>query len=389
MLKLSRKNAQALYTMVQSLFWVTYGLMFAFASVYLQGRGFSNSGIGIVLGCSYAVSTFLQPMIANLFARRNIRTERGMCGIYAIAMLLSIVLLLVPLGDPAVALVIVAVFSLESALQPSVDTLARRWTNMGYPVNYGASRGFGSLVYAGMTAGMGMVLQKVSPMMIPAFYLGTMAVTTAILCLIRVPAFTDEKNEAARVLTWKKLLERPMFMLFLAGISCLSLGHVVVDNFMLQVMQNVGGNSSHLGIAISIASLVEFPAMLLYNPLSKRFGARKLLVFSAWAWLVKNMVIFFARSPGAVYAAEVLQFCSYGIYIPASIEYISRVFSARDNLKGQSFAGSAYTIGSVIATFLGGMLMDMLGVFTTLGIVAFITLLGAVLFSVSVRRKNI
>ena len=45
MLKLRAKNAQALYTIVQSLFWLTHGLMFAFAAVYLQKRGFSSGGI--------------------------------------------------------------------------------------------------------------------------------------------------------------------------------------------------------------------------------------------------------------------------------------------------------------------------------------------------------
>lgn len=388
MLNLQKKNAQILYTAIQSLFWLTYGLMFAFAAVYLQGRDFSNSGIGIVLGCSYGLSTILQPAVASLFARKDIQVEQGMCRIYLLIIALAILLLALPLPKIGVAPVVVLIFSLESALQPSVDTLARRWSNMGYPVNYGASRGFGSLLYAGMTAGMGMLLQKISAQIIPLFYLGTMAASVLILKTIRIPQISTEKNEKTTFYPRKIRCDNSRFMLVLIGISCLSLGHVLVDNFMLQIMQNIGGNSGNLGIAISIASLVEFPAMLMYSSLSKRFGADRLLVFSAWAWLLKNLMILLAPSPGMIYLAEIMQFASYGIYIPASIEYIAQIFPAETNLKGQSFAGSAYTVGSVIATFMGGILLDALGIGNTLKIMVGITLLGAILFSISIRKHG-
>ena len=387
MLKLSSRNSQSLYTAVQSLYWLTYGLMFPFAAIYLQNRGFSNSGIGIVLGCSYAFSTLLQPMIASLFGKFHIQTENGMCSIYGIIILLSLLLLLIPLPALGIALLVVAVFSLTSALQPSVDTLARRWTNMGCTVDYGASRGFGSLLYAGMTAGMGLLLQYISPISVPLFYLATMVSSVVLLKRIHVPSVHWEETGYTSTLSWKSLLNRPLFLLFLAGISCVSFGHVLVDNFMLQIMQAIGGSSGNLGIAISIASLVEFPAMMLYGRLVKRFGARKLVVFSAWAWTLKNILILFARTPSAIYLAEIMQFFSYGLYIPASIDYICQIFPMQDNLKGQSFVGSAYTVGCVLATLLGGMLIDAAGIPATLLIVVCITLTGAFLFSFSVRSK--
>ena len=388
MLKLQRTNAQMLYTAIQSLFWLTYGLMFAFAATYLQGRSFSNSGIGIVLGCSYGLSTILQPVIAALFTRKNIQAEQGLCGIYVVVIVLSILLLVVPLSKAGIALAVVFIFSLVSALQPSVDTLAKRWSSMGCPVNYGASRGLGSLFYAGMTAGMGLLLQKISPRLIPFFYLGTMVASVLILKIIHIPRIATYTEEDVLPSSRKTSCENPRFKLFLIGVSCISLGHVLVDNFMLQIMQNIGGNSGNMGIAISIASLVEFPAMMMYSRLGKRFGAAKLLIFSAWACFIKNLIILFAVSPVMVYAAEILQFASYGIYIPASIDYIAQIFPAKENLKGQSFAGSAYTVGSVIATLIGGILLDVAGIGNTLRIMVGITFVGALLFAISIRKAE-
>ena len=47
--------------------------------------------------------------------------------------------------------------------------------------------------------------------------------------------------------------------------------------------------------------------------------------------------------------------------------------------------GSAYTTGSVMATFLGGKLLDTVGISTTLLVIAVVTLTGAILFTVSTR----
>ena len=183
-------------------------------------------------------------------------------------------------------------------------------------------------------------------------------------------------------------MHRSRFALFLAGVGCVSLGHVLVENFMLQIMQAIGGNSGHLGIAISIASLVEFPAMLMYSRLSGRFGAGRLLIFSAWAWAAKNLLILIARAPAMIYLAEILQFASYGIYIPASIEYVAQIFSERELLKGQSLVGSAYTVGCVAATFMGGLLLDLVGVRGTLLATLGVTLLGACLFLFAIGRRR-
>ena len=154
-------------------------------------------------------------------------------------------------------------------------------------------------------------------------------------------------------------------------------------------MQNIGGDSHNLGIAIAIASLVEFPAMCLFSHVNKRIGEHDLLMISAWAWFAKNIVILFANRPGIIYIAEILQFCSYGLYIPAIVQFVGRVFPGRDNLIGQASVGSAYTTGSVIATFLGGKLLDAAGVSATLLVITVVTLTGAVLFTVSTSFSHV
>ena len=154
-------------------------------------------------------------------------------------------------------------------------------------------------------------------------------------------------------------------------------------------MQNIGGGSHNMGIAIAIASLAKFPAMCLFSRINKKIGEHDLLMISAWAWFAKNTVILFANRPEVIYIAEILQFCSYGLYIPAIVQFVARLFPGRDHLIGQASVGSAYTADSVIATFLGGKLLDAAGVSTTLLVIAAATLTGAVLFTVSTRSYRV
>ena len=160
---------------------------------------------------------------------------------------------------------------------------------------------------------------------------------------------------------------------------------MINGSFMLQIMQDLGGNSAEYGMATSIAAVLEFPAMLLYSRVSKRFGENRLLILSGWAWFAKNALILLARSPEAIYAAQLLQFFSYAFFIPGVVRYISKILPEDAFLKGQSLQGSAYTAGSVIATLLGGVLLDAVGVRSTLVIAQTFSLLGAALLTVSVR----
>lgn len=70
------------------------------------------------------------------------------------------------------------------------------------------------------------------------------------------------------------------------------------------------------------------------------------------------------------------------------MDYIAKILPGDSFLKGQSLYGSAYTIGSVIAVFFGGTLLDLFGVHATLTMAQTFSFLGALLLTISVRMPN-
>ena len=388
-IRLTPKTAQPLYALVQILYWLAFGLMFSFASAFLQEKGFSNGAIGLVLGCSYGISAVLQPAIAALLRRLGVPPEKGLGTLYALAALFSALLLLAPLPGAGDAVVFTALLSLYWALQPLVNSLARRWSDAGCPVEFSTARSVASLVFACNIAGMGWLLGKITPLLLPAFYFTVVSLSACFLLLLEPTRNASQPSGASQQQSAKSGRSIPAgFPLLLMGIACLSLAHMLVDNFMLQILQALGGGIQNLGMALSMATFAEVPAIWLYGRLRRRFDDRALLVFAAWAWALKTFLIFLAKSPAAICAAQLLQFCGFGFYTPAIVCCVDRWFPPESRLRGQSLVGSAYTVGCVLAAAAGGTLLDALGASFTLLIISAIACAGAALVSVAVKKAN-
>ena len=383
------KRIRYMYTLIQCLYWMTAGLMFNFASAYLLDRGFSNSQIGVVLGAAYELSAVAQPLVAALFNRRGVRLSTGMACFYAVAAVLAVLVLALPLQGGALAVLIVCIFMLQATMQPSLNSLHRGYALRGVEVNFGFARGMGSAAYSVMCALVGRLLYRFSPCMLPALYLTTMLLMIACLLAFRAPSFTDGVSLGERRRREPLLRRYPRFALLLLGVSLLATVHIFIDNFMLQIVQNLGGGSAQQGVVVAIAAMMELPAMVLYGRLSKRIGGGWVLCMAAWVWVVKDVLTALATSPAMLYAISLLQFASYAFYVPAAVEYVSDALSQQDFLAGQALVGTAFTLGSLAATFIGGWMLDLLGVRGALSGMQAFSIAGAVLLSVAVLRPQL
>ena len=390
MLKLNERNSTPIYTAIQCLYWITYGLIFNFASIYLLDRQFTNSQIGLILGVSYALSACMQPVIASIFSKRGVRLNRGAMLVCSFVMLLALALLVFPMGKAVLTLCFVMILTLQSSLQPTINSLAHGLELSGIPVNFSLARGAGSLAFSLMCMLMGAVLKKMAPAYLPCCYLATLLMLIFSLNCFSAPGRMESTHSREKTRQASLLRRHPKFAVFLVGLVGLAFNHIFIDNFMIQIMNSLGGDSVHLGIAIFVAAVVELPAMLFYARLKRRIDPCLMLMLCSWFWFIKNALIALASTPEAIYAAEALQFFSYAVYVPATIDYITKTLPESDFLKAQAFAGSAFTLGSVFAAFIGGRLLDLMSVRNTLLVVLSFSAIGAVLFTaaIPVRRRR-
>ena len=388
MIQLTKKKAQIFYTLVQCFYWLTNGFMYSFATLYLQDLGFSNSKIGIFLGCAYGGAALMQPTLASFITSKGLQIRTSMRAMYAWIAVVAGIVLVVPMPQLVKAVLLVLIFSTQSAAIPCVNTLVKTLEQGGVPVNFGRARGISCITYAIATVIMGQITLVILPKWIPAFYIGSALGMVILMSVCQVPHVRFEETTEKKKEKGARLLKNSKFVQFLVGAGCFYLGLVLLEGFMLQIMQNVQGTSADMSLALSIGSIAELLALFFYLRLRKWFGYRKMLLFAGWAWVLRYGIVMMAASPMMIFASQLMHFCTFAFYTPASLDFMSDVLPAKDFLKGQALLGSICSVGSVFATFLGGILLDVLGVTATIGCIIGVSVLGAICFTLAVRGKQ-
>ena len=82
------------------------------------------------------------------------------------------------------------------------------------------------------------------------------------------------------------------------------------------------------------------------------------LLIAVIMFSVKELMIYLASSLPALYAAEALQAFSFALFVPASVRYVDEVIAKHNAVKGQAFVTAMMTLGSIFASYIGGLLLD-------------------------------
>ena len=380
------RRATPYYALIQALYWAVYCLMVSFASVFMLDRGFTNGQIGLVLGLSYLFSAILQPVVGAFFSRRGIPLNRGIAFVYAPVALSAIVICALPLGRLPVAVLLGACFTVQSMLQPSINALHQSFETEHERVDFGLARGIGSAAFALTSFVMGRLLAHFAPGILPGIYGGAIILLMAVLLLARTGK--DGKGASiSRGASYGDILRaHPHMGLFMAGVACMFLVYSFIDAFLVQIIVSIGGNSSNLGTAITLSAMTELPAMILFSRVARRGKGMKLFMVSVWFWLAKDVLTMLAPSPQVLYVVQLVNFASVAMYVPGMMDYMHHVLPEDQLLRGATLAGTSATVGSLIATIMGGWLMDLIGVRGALGAMQGFAVIGPVLMTLALSH---
>lgn len=367
-MNLSEKKVNIYYSFLQIAYWVTSAVVFCFTTVFLQFRGYSNYEIGIVFAVGNIIGFVSQPLIAGYIDRSDRRTLLRCIRITAVlAVLLMLAVYFLPSGSISLIGVYALLVAGNTLLNPLCISLSFYIESWGCGINFSRARALGSLSYAVCNVILGMLVQRVSENAVPtAFILFSSLLGLATLLFVPVDrahriAFPERRAQAA-VERSSGLLEfareNKRFMLFLLGTATLYFTHGMIGNFMIEFIRSIGGGSEDMGNVLAFMTVVEVPVMLLFGRLTRRFRCSSLLRFAVIMFTVKELMIYLASSLPALYAAEALQAFSFALFVPASVRYVDEVIAKHNAVKGQAFVTSMMTLGSIFASYIGGLLLD-------------------------------
>ena len=377
------KSINIKYSMLQGIYFVGFCAVMGYAAVYLGSIGMSSSLIGIVLAIANILTSIAQPVLGGFVDKSNISMKKVLMIMFGFCNILSVLLMFASKVTFLAAALFIAVSTILYTTMPLVNSLAFAFQKQGIDVKFGVARGIGSVAYALASLVLGNIVKAVSPTLMPLAYI---VIFLGILPLIH--SFKMPETEIDEVIE-EKVVEKEStgtfikkhlkFMIFLAGFVLVYFDHTIINNFFINVIRNVGGNTGDMGNAVFLAAMLELPTMALFEKYKNKINIKNTIIISAIFFTLKHTLTYFATNMFMIYLAQATQMLAYALFIPASVYYVNQKVAVADRVKGQSLVTMSMTLSGVFASFCGGILLDAIGVHEVLLVSAILSVVGAII----------
>ena len=391
------------YGEVFATYWMAYCVIASFSSVYLLGNGYTNTEIGILIAIGNLVSVLIQPIAANLADRSAKANVFEIAALMTILILLSQGMLLLVHGRSLILFgAYLIMFAVHAAMQPLLNSINQTMILRGITVDYGCCRAMGSLGYAVISTALGMMVLRFSVSSLPiAGEFVTVLLLAGLIFLNRVyrnaaPAkagkaaadATQELRQGEPISMGDFVKRHRIFLFMTGGIFLIYYDHQIINFFMLQLFQNVGGGSTQLGTYYSIMTILEIIPLVGFTWLTRRFSTSFLLKLATIGFVLRAVLMLAAHTPMLLMMTLIVHPIGFPLFLPTIVRYINEIMDPGEAVRGQSLYVMVITISGVVASATGGVVLDGLGANTLLWICAITCVLGAAIILPLVEKAR-
>lgn len=401
--KAMRTSLTIKYSILQGLYWMIYCAMYGFASSFLLGSHFNNKAVGTITAIANIMAVFFQPLLGNFVSKNNKLTVKGLLTQLALGTLVMNVLLItfiLVVGESSKNQILIAImFTIGNlimlTIQPFINSLIYEYINRGVEVNYGATRGVGSLSYALISYILGQLLNDYAVIVLPV-----VAAALLVVFIIVVQLFPKvqndeqvevEKQEVKESNYLEFLTKYKALIPFLIAVVLVYVTHTYLNTFMLQILESLKGSAANaeLGNATLISALSELPIMFAFAYIVRYVKGSTLLKWSAFFYVVRCVIALVAQDVTMIYVSQAFQALSFALFTPASVYYINKIVNDEDKVRGQTVMLGATTLGGVIGNFTGGIILDITGVQLLLFVGLATAALAIIFYMLASKKDNI
>lgn len=388
------------YAWIHANYWMVYGIVSSFASVFLLGRGYSNTEIGVILAAANVVAVVLQPFTADLADRSRRVSLTGMMEIMTVMMMVMTFGLFVLQGKSlAISLIFVLLVAWHTIIQPLLNSLNFKLEESGVHINFGIARSAGSLSYSVLMGILGTLVENHGIMVLPLC--GEIVLAMMLISIVLTKLQFDktkkdreekgecrpvEKEETEEINLLSFLKRNKLFCIANLGVVGLFFSNSVMNNYLMQIVADVGGDSEDMGRILSVMAFLEIPTLVCFDALRRRFSCQLMLKVGAVGFTVKIVMCHIAQSVGMILGAQLFQLIAFGLFLPAMVHFIDEVMSKGEAVKGQAVFTMMITLTTIFSSLAGGAILDISGAKMLTLVSAIATAIGAVIVMTTVDR---
>jgi len=360
----------------------------AFAATYLLEKGFSASQVGTILAATNIISCILQPMMGDRIDRMKKFILPQLISIFLIGAVVCFAVIQFfhpPLMVFGVLYAIaVLLISLTTALNNSMCVY---YTEHGHPINYGIGSGLGSLSFSIMSLVFGYIIALLGVDWMIWF---VMLFWIVMIIIMRGYPKVEDKVEKASLKENVSLFvffgKYKYFNITMIGVGLIAMCHFMVENYLINLFQSIGGNSENVGIALFVACITATPFLLSFERIQEKVSVRILMRTAGLFYILKAGLMIFATEIWHVYLIQLLQIFTYGFINPSLYYYVKQRVSEGDMVKGQAVAVVTFTFGTALGSFVGGQAIDLFGIDAMLLTALLLAAAGTIIINLNVNR---
>nr|WP_295433578.1 MFS transporter [uncultured Thiodictyon sp.] len=353
-------------------YFAALGALVPYWGLYLQSRGFDALAVGqlmAILGATKIVAPLLWGHWADRAGRRMPLVRLANLGT---VLVFGSVFIADGFWTMAAAMTLFSFF--WNASLPLLESVT--FNHLGVrPAYYARVRLWGSVGFILVVGALGLHLEQaplaIVPLWVLTLYLG--AWLSTLLVPDSPPAAGAGPAPALRL-----LLHRPEVRALLGACFLMQLSHGIYYAFYSIYLKSAGYSTGAVGGLWVFGVVAEVLVFLIMHRLLRRFGARRVLLWSLGLGALRWLLIgaFIGSLPLQV-LAQSLHAASFGTFHVAAIHLIHHYFPGPTQGRGQALYNSlSFGAGGAAGSLIGGALWVTPGPFAAFGVGAVAALLG-------------
>lgn len=357
-----KNSLQLKYNLLHILYWLASCGINGYIAIFLKYKGLTGTEIGLVTGISCFTTIFLSPFVSSLTAKYKSLTIVRMLDLTFISMMLIFLAVsFLDLPKIIIMLLYISLIALIICDVPFLSTIAMNYIREGKSINFGLSRGMGSVSYAIAAVILGNLVDLFNPKVLSLVFV--IAAVLFIILIHSLPVTEEVQQETATNGSIFTIIKKyPLLTLLLIGFSLLLGAATTLGTYLIHIVENLGGNTTAYGIAIFLMAASEMPVMMVVPKLLQRYSAIALIIFGSIAYVVRNVLICIAPNIYVVFAGMLFQSISYGLLTAVITYYVSQLVTKEDEVMGQTLISVMTSgFGAALGNLTGGILVDNFG----------------------------
>ena len=361
------RSTPSLYALGQVFYYSSMAIIGGYTTVYLSSKGVSDSHIGFVISIATVTAIIIQLALSSALDKYPKTLSKTPVILLSFLSGLSVALMLI---FPAKASTIIILYTIALTLDKSASSLMSTISvKSNIHITYAIPRMLGSAAYATTCLVFGKVIDRYGPSYLMYIYVPFCVITAIFMTLMPEDHIVTAapKRDCGGSSYFSIIKENRILRVFLIAIVILGIGHTSCLTFLIRVIEECGGGSAQLGITMSIQSFCEVPMLILMATALKNKRSDRLLIITFSAYVVRIMILAFARNIFTVYFVATMNMLCVGISSAATINFTNLISHEDEKARCQALtilAGGG-GVGGVIGTSLSGILLDTFGTRTT------------------------